>query len=59
MSQFIIVIYLLFLTVFIIREYFRRMKYANIFLKTVIVTNLICLAVFPCLRISLNEFYKT
>ena len=46
MRQFIIVICLLYLTVFIIREYFRRMKYANIFLKTVIVTNLICLASF-------------
>jgi hypothetical protein len=46
MNLFIIVTYLFFLTVFIIKEYFRRMKYANIFLRTVIATNLICLAAF-------------
>ena len=46
MSQFIIFICLLFLTVFIVREYFRRMKYANITSGAIIATNLICLAAF-------------
>ncbi len=46
MSQFIVIIYMFLLTVFIIKEYFRRMKYANIFLRSVITTNLICLAAF-------------
>ena len=45
-NQFIIVACLFFLTVFITKEYFRRMKYANIFLRIVIAANLICLAVF-------------
>lgn len=46
MSECIVVSYLLLLTVFIIKEYFRRMKYANIFLRSLIATNLICLAAF-------------
>ena len=46
LSQFIIVICLLFLTVFILREYFRRMKYSNIILRAIITTNLVCLAAF-------------
>jgi predicted DCC family thiol-disulfide oxidoreductase YuxK len=45
-NQFIVVACLFFLTVFIIKEYFRRMKYANIFLRSVITANLICLAAF-------------
>jgi len=47
-TESIIVIYLAFLTALIIREYFRRMKYANIILKYkgIIAINLICLAVF-------------
>ena len=47
-TESIIVIYLAFLTTLIIREYFRRMKYANIILKYkgVIAINLICLAAF-------------
>src|SRR6185295_7489878 len=40
MSECIVVSYLLLLTVFIIKEYFRRMKYANIFLRSLIATNL-------------------
>ena len=46
MSQFIIVICLLFLTVFIIREYFRRMKYSNIISRAITAVNLVCLAAF-------------
>jgi predicted DCC family thiol-disulfide oxidoreductase YuxK len=46
MNQSVIILFLLFLTGFIIKEYFRRMKYANSLLKPVIATNLICLAVF-------------
>jgi predicted DCC family thiol-disulfide oxidoreductase YuxK len=43
-----IVFYLILLTVFIIKEYFRRMKYANIILrhKIIIPINLFCLAAF-------------
>jgi len=42
------VVYLGGLTIFIIKEYFRRMKYANVYagLKPIIVINLICLAAF-------------
>jgi hypothetical protein len=46
MNQFIIVICLLFLTVFIIKEYFRRMKYANIISRGIRAANLVCLAAF-------------
>ena len=46
MSEFIVVSYLLLLTVFVIKEYFSRMKYANILSRSVIATNLICLAAF-------------
>ena len=45
-SQLIIIIYMLFSTAFIIKEYLRRMRYANIALKNVIVANLICLVAF-------------
>ena len=45
-NQFIIIVYMFFLTAFIIKEYFRRMKYANIFLRSVIVANLMCLVAF-------------
>jgi len=46
MSQFIIATYLFFLTVFIVKEYFRRMKYAGIFSRAIIGANLICLLSF-------------
>ena len=46
MNESIIVICLFFLTIFITREYFRRMNYANITSRGVVVTNLICLASF-------------
>ncbi len=45
-NQSVIILWLLFLTSFIIKEYFRRMEYANSLLRPVIATNLICLAVF-------------
>src|SRR6266496_1712699 len=47
-TESIIIIYLASLTALIIREYFRRMKYANIILKykSVIAVNLICLVAF-------------
>jgi len=45
-SQLIIIIYMLFSTAFIIKEYLRRMRYANIVLKNVIAANLICLVAF-------------
>jgi predicted DCC family thiol-disulfide oxidoreductase YuxK len=46
--EWIIVSYFIFLTTFIIKEYLRRMKYANIFLrhKSIIAINLFCLAAF-------------
>ena len=46
MNQTIIAACLVFLTVFIITEYFRRMKYANIISSAFITINLICLASF-------------
>ncbi|HEV8507225.1 MAG TPA: hypothetical protein VGQ53_17565 [Chitinophagaceae bacterium] len=46
MNQSIIFFFLLFLTAFIIKEYFRRMKYANIHLREIIAANFICLAAF-------------
>ena len=47
-TELVIVLYLAFLTVLIIKEYFRRMKYANIIMKykSIIVINLFCLAAF-------------
>ncbi len=45
-DQYITEIYLFFLTGLIIKEYFRRMKYANVLLRGVIAANLICLAAF-------------
>jgi hypothetical protein len=46
MSQFIIVIWLFFLIVFIIKEYFRRMKYSNIISRAITAANLVSLAAF-------------
>jgi hypothetical protein len=45
-NQFLIIFFLLFLAAFVIKEYFRRMKYANSLLRPVIAANLICLAAF-------------
>jgi len=46
--EWIAILYLIILTVFIVREYFRRMKYANIFLKHkgIVAINLLCLVAF-------------
>jgi len=48
LSLWFAVTYLSTLTIFIVKEYFRRMKYANVFAghKPIIVINLICLAAF-------------
>ena len=45
MPEEIMAVYLFLLTVFVVKEYFRRMKYANVFAhhKPIIVINLICL----------------
>jgi len=46
--EWLIIFYFIFLTVLIIKEYFRRMKYANILSKHkgIIVINLFCLSIF-------------
>jgi hypothetical protein len=46
MNESIIVICLFFLTIFITREYFRRMNYVNITSRAVVAINLICLVSF-------------
>jgi len=46
MNESIIVISLVFLTIFITKEYFRRMKYANINSRSIVAINLMCLVSF-------------
>lgn len=47
-AQWIVLFYLICLTSFVVKEYFRRMGYANILLnhKSIVATNLVCLAAF-------------